>query len=179
MAKVSPLAFIPPVIFLGLASLFYFNLGKEGARNLPSTMIGRQAPELNIVKLRDDPAPTAADLTAPGVKLVNFWASWCVPCRAEHPFLMEIANSGIKIIGINYKDSNENGRGFLAELGDPFYKVGADLAGRTGIDWGVYGIPETFVVDGTGKILLRNPGPINRRIYEEKILPVIKAAQQQ
>ena len=178
MAKISPYVAIPPIIFLGLASLFYFGLNREGANNLPSTMIGRDAPAfLKITDLRDDPAPTIDDLTVDGIKFVNFWASWCGPCRAEHPLLEAMADDGATLIGINYKDSADNALGFLAELGDPFTKIGADTTGRTGLEWGVYGVPETFVIDGNGKVLYRHPGPLTQRIMDERILPAIAAAE--
>jgi cytochrome c biogenesis protein CcmG/thiol:disulfide interchange protein DsbE len=125
--------------------------------------------------LRDDPAPTAADLAAPGVKLVNFWASWCAPCRVEHPILEEIAAAGTPVIGVNYKDTPANALAFLDELGDPYRRIGADATGRTGIDWGIYGVPETFVIDASGNILLRHPGPITRDIFEARFAPLLEA----
>lgn len=177
MAKFSPYAFMPPLIFLGIAGMFYFNLGREGGQDLPSTMIGRTAPELiKITALRDDPAPTAADLQADGIKFVNFWASWCGPCRAEHPLLEKMNDDGLNLIGINYKDAPDNALGFLAELGDPFRQIGADRAGRSGLEWGVYGVPETFVIDGDGKVLYRHPGPLTQRVLDERIYPAIAAA---
>lgn len=177
MAKISPYVALPPVIFLGLAALFYFGLSRDDANNLPSMMIGRDAPAfINVTDLRDDPAPTADDLTAEGVKFVNFWASWCGPCRAEHPLLEQMSDDGLNLIGINYKDAPDNALGFLAELGDPFNKIGADNSGRTGLEWGVYGVPETFVIDGNGKVLYRHPGPLTQRILDERILPAIAAA---
>ena len=177
MAKISPYVAIPPIMFLGLAGLFYFGLSRDDAGNLPSTMVGRDAPAfLKITDLRDDPAPTIDDLTADGVKFVNFWASWCGPCRAEHPLLEAMADDGATLIGINYKDSADNALGFLEELGDPFTKIGADTTGRTGLEWGVYGVPETFVIDGNGKVLYRHPGPLTQRIMDERILPAIAAA---
>lgn len=176
MAKISPVAIIPPLVFVGLAALFYFNLGRDGANDLPSTMIGRDAPNLQVVDLRNDPAPTQDDLRQSGVKLVNFWASWCAPCRAEHPFLMDMAETGVEIIGVNYKDKSPKALAFLDELGDPYAKIGADSEGRTGIDWGVYGIPETFVLDGEGKVLFRHTGPITEQVWQKDILPVIEAA---
>jgi len=174
MAKISPIAILPPVLFLGLAALFYFNLGREDARNLPSTMVGREAPALlNIVDLREDPAPTAEDLRAPGYKLVNFWASWCVSCRAEAAVLEKMKEDGITIIGIDYKDTPDKAFAFLEQYGDPYAQIGADPTGRTGLEWGVYGVPETFVIDGTGKVLMRHPGPIDEHVLEEKILPLL------
>ncbi|MEE9455374.1 MAG: DsbE family thiol:disulfide interchange protein [Paracoccaceae bacterium] len=177
MAKISPLAFLPPVIFLGIAGMFYFNLGREGGQDLPSTMLGRAAPGLmQITTLRDDAPPTMADLQADGIKFVNFWASWCGPCRAEHPLLEKMADEGLILIGINYKDQPDNALKFLSDLGDPFAQIGADRTGRTGLEWGVYGVPETFVIDKNGKVLYRHPGPLTQRVLDERILPVIAAA---
>jgi len=179
MAKISPMAVLPLVISLGIAGMFYFNLGREGGQDLPSTMIGRAAPELlKITALRDDPAPTVADLQADGIKFVNFWASWCGPCRVEHPLLEKMADDGLNLIGINYKDAPDNALGFLAELGDPFTKLGADRAGRTGLEWGVYGVPETFVIDADGKVIYRHPGPLTQRVLDERIFPAIAAASE-
>jgi cytochrome c biogenesis protein CcmG/thiol:disulfide interchange protein DsbE len=104
---------------------------------------------------------------------VNFWASWCAPCRAEHPLLTEIAASGVPVIGVNYKDTPANALAFLDELGDPFASIGADRSGRTGLDWGIYGVPETFVVDADGTVLLRHPGPLTRDIVARRLQPVI------
>ncbi|MEO1918602.1 MAG: DsbE family thiol:disulfide interchange protein [Paracoccaceae bacterium] len=178
MAKISPYVAIPPIIFLGLAGLFYFGLTRNDANVLPSTMIGRESPALiKVEKLREDPAPTDADLRVEGVKLVNFWASWCAPCRAEHPILMSMAEDGINIIGLNYKDKPENALAFLEELDDPFAKIGTDSAGRTGLEWGAYGIPETFVIDGEGKVLYRHTGPLTQRVLDERIFPAIAAAE--
>lgn len=166
---------IPPLVFLGLAALFYVGLQRDNPNALPSQFIGQQAPALNLTALRDDPAPTDADLRNGKVQLVNFWASWCLPCRAEAPMLDRMAGEmGIPIIGINYKDQPDQAKSFLSRLGDPFSKLGADLTGRNGIEWGVTGVPETFVIDGSGTILLRYPGPITQDILDTRILPLLK-----
>lgn len=177
MPKIPLLALIPPVIFASIAGLFYFGMMRDDASALPSTMIGRSAPTLTITPLGEGEMPTTASFQSGGVKLVNFWASWCGPCRAEHPNLEEMAANGIQIIGINYKDQPDNALSFLNELGNPFVEIGADNSGRTGIEWGVYGVPETFVLDSAGTILYRHPGPITARVMEEKILPAIAAAE--
>lgn len=172
-SRISPWVAAPPIIFLTLAALFAFGLGREGANDLPSTMIGRDAPKLTTTQLADIPALTAADLTAGGIKLVNFWASWCGPCRAEHPTLQALADEGIVIHGINYKDQEAKAIAFLGELGNPYTKIGKDN-GRTGLDWGLYGVPETFIIDGNGKVLLRHAGPVTKRVLEEVIRPVLE-----
>ncbi|EXU83869.1 thiol:disulfide interchange protein [Brucella melitensis 548] len=120
--------------------------------------------------------------TGPGGKLtlVNVWGSWCVPCRQEHPLLMEIAkDERIRVVGINYKDQPENARRFLGDLGNPFAAVGADRAGRSAIEWGVYGVPETFLVDQTGKIVYKHVGPFTPESVKNDLLPAVEKALQQ
>jgi cytochrome c biogenesis protein CcmG, thiol:disulfide interchange protein DsbE len=165
---------LPPLIFLGFALLAYFALKRENPGELPSALAGRPAPSLAAtVPLRDDPAPSDADLRTGEVTLVNFWASWCGPCRVEHPILTDLDAEGIAVVGVNYKDEPGNALGFLEELGDPYRAIGADVAGRTGLDWGIYGVPETFVVAGDGTILLRHPGPLTQDILERRIRPLL------
>lgn len=176
--RVNPLVLLPPLLFAAFAAVAFFGLKRENASELPSALVGRTAPAFDrTIALRDDPPPTSADLTEPGVKLVNFWASWCAPCRVEHPVLQDLAADGVPIIGVNYKDDPEKALGFLDELGDPFVSIGADPEGRTGLDWGLYGVPETFVIDGDGTVLLRHPGPITRDVLDRRILPAIDAAR--
>jgi cytochrome c biogenesis protein CcmG/thiol:disulfide interchange protein DsbE len=171
------LLLLPPLVFLGFAVMAFVALRREDPNELPSALVGRPAPEIDrTVALRDDPPPTAADLAAPGVKLVNFWASWCGPCRVEHPLLSGLAAEGVPVIGVNYKDTPEKALGFLRELGDPYARIGADVTGRTGLDWGIYGVPETFVVGPDGTILLRFPGPLSPDVIEKRIRPAMAAA---
>ncbi|WP_136684565.1 DsbE family thiol:disulfide interchange protein [Falsirhodobacter xinxiangensis] len=170
-----PLLFLPPVLFAGLAAAFYVGMMRTDPDGLPTALAG-QAPSIALSALGDAPAPTNADLRG-GVKLVNFWASWCAPCRAEHPMLEQLAAEGVEIVGINYKDQPDNALGFLAELGDPFAIKGADATGRTGLDWGLYGVPETFVLDADGRIVTRLAGPITARNLEDMIRPALEQAQ--
>jgi len=116
------------------------------------------------------------DLTSGGVKLVNFWASWCGPCRAEHPQLETLAEDGVKIYGVNYKDDPANAQRFLDDLGDPFVRLMADTEGRTGLDWGLYGVPETFVITADGTVVKRFAGPITESILDSIIRPAIETA---
>lgn len=169
---------VPLLVAVGLAGLFFGGLFRSNPDELPSTMIGRNAPALTVTPLTDLPPLNAAALNAPEVKLVNFWASWCAPCRAEHPNLTALAATGIPIYGVNYKDEPGNAMGFLSEMGNPYTAIGADITGRTAIDWGVYGVPETFVIDAEGKIVLRFAGPITQHSMESDILPAIQAASQ-
>lgn len=178
MAKLSPLVFLPPAIFAGFAAMFYFGMGRD--ESLPSARIGQEAPAVALTPLGPDAPFTDADLRAPGVKLLNYWASWCAPCRAEHPILELLAEEGVTIYGVNYKDDPLKALAFLDELGNPFAAIGADPAGRMGLDWGVYGVPETYVIDGDGKIVLRFAGPLTVQELERTIRPaMLKAAGQE
>ncbi len=171
---VKPLMILPPVAFAGLALAFWMGM-RNGDQALPSTMEGRPAPEVSVTALGSGSTVTQGDLTAPGVKLVNFWASWCQPCRVEHPMLEKLAAEGVLIYGINYKDKPDAALGLLAELGNPYAKIGAD-SGRMALNWGVYGVPETYVIDGNGKVVLRWAGPITETVLEQSIRPAMAEA---
>lgn len=177
MPKFSLLLAAPPAFFAGLALMFYLGMQREDPDALPSARVGQDAPEVTLEQLGGLPMFENAALDAPGVKLVNYWASWCAPCRAEHPSLMQLAAEGIPIYGINYKDDPDNAQAFLRELGDPYAGIGTDSSGRVALDWGLYGVPETYVIDGNGKIVLRFAGPITARTLESQIRPAIAAAQ--
>ncbi len=159
---------LPAAIFLALAGLFLIRLFAGDASRVPSALIGRPVPALDLAALEglrgsSGPIPglKAADLAAGGVTVVNVWASWCGPCRLEHPLLMAIAREpDVRVVGINYKDDPENARRFLGALGNPFAAVGVDPNGRSAIEWGVYGVPETFIVDGRGIIRHKHIGPL-------------------
>lgn len=176
MARIPILMLAPPVLFLGLATLFYVGMQRENPDALPSVRVDQPAPAMTLGTLGAEPGFDADALNAPGVKLVNYWASWCAPCRAEHPNLEALAAEGIPIYGINYKDDPEKALGFLEELGNPYAGLGTDDTGRTAIDWGVYGVPETFVIDSNGKVVFRFAGPITQRALEAKVRPAINAA---
>ena len=176
MARLSPLVLAPPLVFAGLAALFWWGMQREDPDAIPSARAGQPAPSMELTALGDAPLLTAEVLEADGVKLVNFWASWCAPCRVEHPILMELAEEGVPIHGINYKDEPANARGFLAQLGDPYETIGADTTGRTGLEWGLYGVPETYVIDGDGTVVLRFAGPITPEVLESRIRPAIEEA---
>ena len=177
MAKVSPLMLAPPLIFAGLAAMFWFGMQRDDPDQLPSALEGRQAPAIAVEQLGPDTPFGDADLRAGEVTLVNFWASWCAPCRVEHPSLEALAKSGLTIYGVNYKDQPDNAMGFLEELGNPYAAMGADSSGRMGLNWGLYGVPETYVIDGQGNIVLRHAGPITQRVIDSTIMPAIEKAR--
>lgn len=167
-ARVRLLYLLPALVFTALALLFLARLYSGDPSKVPSALIGRPVPAFALEPLpglvRDgQPVPglSSEDLKGGRVTVVNVWASWCAPCREEHPVLMELAKDpSIRLVGINYKDSPENARRFLGALGNPFAAVGVDPNGRTAIDWGVYGVPETFVIGPDGTIRYKHIGPI-------------------
>lgn len=177
MARRVPwLALLPPVAFAALAGLFLGGMYRDDPDALPSALVGQMAPAVPETAL-DGTEPFTADVLTDGdVKLVNYWASWCAPCRVEHPQLMKLAEEGLPIYGINYKDDAAKALAFLDELGNPYAGVVADEFGRYSIDWGVYGVPETFVIDGDGRVLLRFAGPVTQVIMENRIRPAIARA---
>ena len=142
---------------------------------LPSALIGKPAPEFSLPPLegRDGPGLSRADLGGTPM-LVNVFASWCVPCRMEHPLLTRLKEQGVIIQGINYKDRPADAVAWLAELGDPFQRLGADRDGRVAIDWGVYGVPETYVIDKAGRIAYRHVGPLQPEDLTRTILPLLE-----
>ena len=146
MAKFSPLMMAPPVIFAGLALMFGLAMMRDDPDALPTALAGKPAPAVQLQPLGQEPPFQDASLRDGQVKLVNFWASWCAPCRIEHPNLTMLAAEGLTIYGINYKDDPEHALAFLEELGDPYAASGTDPDGRISLEWGVYGVPETFVI---------------------------------
>jgi len=175
----------PLLIFGVLASIFAFALRSGDPSKLPSALIGKPVPDIALAGLEglsDGTRPVGgfggADLAAGQVSVVNFWASWCVPCVQEHPLLLALRErTGVRIYGVNYKDQAAAARRFLGRYGNPFAAVGVDGDGRAAIEWGVYGMPETFVVDGKGRIAYKHVGPISAETLETKIIPAIRAAQ--
>jgi cytochrome c biogenesis protein CcmG/thiol:disulfide interchange protein DsbE len=171
------LRFVLPLgVFLVTAAFLYVGLSLDPGE-IPSPLISERVPEFSLPPLEGrERGLGSEDLLTGEVSLVNVFASWCGPCRAEHPLLMRLSAEGIvPVYGINYKDRPADAIGWLAELGDPFTLIGADRDGRVSIDWGVYGIPETFVVDRQGRIAYKHIGPIMPQDLNEKILPLVES----
>jgi cytochrome c biogenesis protein CcmG/thiol:disulfide interchange protein DsbE len=170
---------LPLAFFLGLAALFLMQLlsGRDVAE-IPSALIGQPAPETSLPPLEGMALPGLDSKNFAGkVTLVNVWASWCAPCREEHPLLLALSqDKRFSIAGLNYKDAPENARRFLGNLGNPYAAIGVDSAGRTAIDWGVYGVPETFLVGKDGKIAFKHVGPLNEQAVMQNLLPAIEKA---
>ena len=177
------LVMLPLAAFLALAALFFVRLGAGDPSQLPSALIGRDAPRTDLPALagveRDGkavPGLTNASFTGV-VTLVNVWASWCIPCRDEVPFLEQLSkDKRIKLVGINYKDAPDNARRFLNRYGNPFVATGTDESGRNSIDWGVYGVPENFLIGRDGKIAYKLVGPITADNLAKALGPEIEKA---
>lgn len=173
---------VPLVVFLALAAVFAFRVTDGADRSVvPSALIGKPAPAGARPPLEPDGAGFDPAALAGRVTLVNVFASWCAPCRVEHPFLMELAGTpGLHLVGINYKDKTPAARSFLAELGNPYDAIGVDADGRLAIEWGVYGVPETFLVGPDGTIRAKHVGPLSAEAlagpFGEEIRALLGAA---
>jgi cytochrome c biogenesis protein CcmG, thiol:disulfide interchange protein DsbE len=174
MSRIS--LFLPLAIFLALVGLLYAGFSLDDPHRLPSAMVGRAFPAFELPRL-DDEQRMATEAEVKGrVALVNVWATWCPTCKAEHAELMRIhEKTGLPIIGINYKDDPAAARRWLAQYGDPYEFSIVDRDGRLGIELGVYGAPETFVIDAQGVIVHKRVGDVNRRVWENEIAPVVES----
>jgi cytochrome c biogenesis protein CcmG/thiol:disulfide interchange protein DsbE len=172
-------ALLPLVVFAVLAGIFLQQLlsGRDNS-TIPSALIGQSAPQTVLPPLEGSGLPGLDPASFAGkVTLVNIWASWCAPCREEHPMLMQLASDGrFDIVGLNYKDKTENALRFIGNLGNPYAAIGTDEAGRAAIQWGVYGVPETFVVGPDGTIRYKHVGPITPKALESGLMPAIEEA---
>lgn len=177
------LAVLPLAIFLGLASVFYSLLKTEGRdiSALPSALLDKPAPLLEVpplegILLNGTQIPGMdADTFKDSVSVVNVFASWCIPCREEHPQIIALSeDERLKVIGINHKDIQKNAIEFLEELGNPYDAIGVDRRGRASIEWGVYGVPETFFVDKDGRIFYKHVGPISPEALKTRIMPLLE-----
>jgi len=175
MAKINPLMIAPPVIFAALAVMFYVGMFTGSGRDLPSTFIGKPAPAVTQATLGDYPGVTADSLKGE-VTIVNFWASWCPPCRAEHPKLLELAAQGINIVGINFNDREADALKYLADEDNPFSAIAYDPNGRTSFDWGVSAPPETFILDADGVVVFKFIGPLVGDDYYQRFAPELEKA---
>lgn len=180
------LRLLPVVVFVVIAGFFAMALRSGDPSLLPSTLVGKPVPQttfpavegLEVAAGKSEPGFTSADLAKGKISVVNYWASWCVPCVDEHPMLEQLkAESGVDIYGVNYKDQAAAARRFLGRYGNPFTAVGTDADGRAAIDWGVYGTPETFVVNGKGHVIYKHVGPITPESLKTKLLPIIAKAK--
>jgi cytochrome c biogenesis protein CcmG/thiol:disulfide interchange protein DsbE len=169
---------LPLLLLVGLVAVFATSLNRDPGL-VRSVLIDRPAPAFALAPVAGMDTPGFATDTLVGeVSVVNVFASWCIPCRTEHPVLTELkARTGVRLFGINQKDAPENARAFLAELGNPYDRIGADGDGRVSIDWGVYGVPETFVIDARGMIRFKHVGPISAQSLNEELIPAIAAAR--
>ncbi|MBZ8118641.1 DsbE family thiol:disulfide interchange protein [Roseovarius sp. LXJ103] len=176
MGKVSPLMMAPPLIFAGLAALFFYGMKYGDPNALPSVFIGEPAPPVPSEPLAGRVHLTDDMLRSGEVTVVNFWASWCPPCRAEHPYLLQMQAEGIRVAGINFNDTAAQANRYLDGSEDPFIGIGYDPSGRASINWGVTAPPETFIVDGDGTVLYKFTGPLVGSDLEQRFLPELNKA---
>ena len=164
---------LPIAVFAAIAVLLYLGLFRDPTL-VPSPLVGKPAPEFALGPVEGREHGLSSQDLHGEVSLVNVFASWCVACRDEHPLLLALEREGVlPIYGLNYKDTPDAAAAWLDALGDPYTKIGADLDGRVGLDWGVYGVPETFVVDRNGRIAYKHIGPITPRVLDEILLPLV------
>lgn len=170
---------IPLALFLVLVVFLAIGLTRN-PQELPSALIDKPAPTFRLPQLKAPEKTFSAEDMRGKVWMLNVWASWCVACREEHPYLFEYQKSGVvPIYGLNYKDRREDALGWLGELGDPYRLSAVDLEGRVGIDYGVYGAPESYIIDKSGTIRLKHVGPVMPDVWEKKILPLVQELNRQ
>ena len=169
---------LPLAVFTVVAGVFAYLLATgHDASKIPSALIDKPVPTFDLAPLDDSrPGLATADL-AGHVSVVNFFASWCLPCRAEHPLLMRLAEDGFAVYGVNYKNERADAIKWLAALGNPYRRIGADDDGRAAIEWGVYGLPETFIIDKQGRIRFKHVGPITPDDLDNSILPILRTLE--
>ncbi len=167
----SSVRFVPLVVAAIFAALFFAGLFLGDPSRLPSAYEGKLLPAFELPQLGKNEPLTHHMLATGSPVLVNIWASWCAPCRQEHPALMHLADQGVAIFGLNYKDNLPAARRFLGRLGNPYRAIGVDKNGQVALDMGVYGVPETFLLDGEGRVVLRHVGALTEDVLTTKILP--------
>lgn len=164
---------LPTLAFVVVAAFLAYGLTRDPSK-IPSALLDRPIPDFDLPPLQGKSGGLSDESIKGKVALVNVFASWCGPCRIEHPILMKLAaDRTVALYGINYKDRPEDATAWLRQLGDPYLSIGADLDGRASIDWGVYGVPETFLIDRDGRIRFKQVGPITPQVLKESILPLI------
>ncbi len=168
-----PKFLIPLVVFISVAGFFALGLRLDSTL-VPSPLVGKSAPSFKLPLLHLESASFSPEQLKGGPWLLNVWASWCVACRDEHEILVDLANQGVVVIGLNYKDEAGQARQWLRNLGNPYLVTAVDQEGSVAIDWGVYGVPETFLIDQTGVIRYKHIGPLSAEIVTEEILPLLK-----
>jgi cytochrome c biogenesis protein CcmG/thiol:disulfide interchange protein DsbE len=169
--------FAPLALFVGLAALLFVGLGLK-PREVPSPFIGRPAPAFNLPQLHDAGKSLSPAALQGQVWVLNVWASWCAPCREEHPLLVAAAREQqVTLVGLNYKDDPRNAQEWLLKLGDPYLATATDRDGRVGIDYGVYGVPESFVIDKTGVVRFKHVGPLTQEVWTRDVLPLVRRLQ--
>jgi len=176
MAKINPLLVLPPVLLAGFVAFVAVGNFREDRNDLPSARAGHPAPQVTLEEMPGRTLFTDDMIRAGDVTLVNFFASWCPPCRAEHPLLEVLSEEGVTVLGVNYRDDPARADAFLEELGDPYTAIGADPRARLGLDWGVVGLPETFVIDGNANVVMRHAGPLTADIIESRLRPAMDRA---
>ncbi|WP_448203607.1 DsbE family thiol:disulfide interchange protein [Azospirillum sp. sgz302134] len=165
---------LPLLLFVGVGVAFFMGFERD-PRDIPSALIDKPVPEFALPALAGHKEGISSAMLKGDVTLVNVFASWCIPCKAEHPVITRLSRElGVTVRGINYKDKAEDAAAWLQRNGDPYASIGADLDGRVSIDWGVYGVPETYLVDRQGRIRFKQVGPLTPQVVEEQILPMIK-----
>ncbi|GAB4363492.1 MAG: DsbE family thiol:disulfide interchange protein [Methylohalobius crimeensis] len=170
---------LPLGLFIGLLILLGVGLTLN-PREVPSPLVGKPAPGFQLTRLDAPDQPVSEEIFQGQVTLLNVWASWCTACRQEHPVLMDLARRGeVTLIGLNYKDSRAAAQSVLEHSGNPYRLSAFDADGKVGIDWGVYGVPETFVIDRHGIIRYKHIGPVTARIWEEKLAPLVRYLEKQ
>lgn len=177
---------IPLIIIAGLVGMFFYALFSGDPSTLPSALIGKPAPQFDLPPIegyekggKTGKGFKTADLATGEVTIVNVFASWCGPCIQEHPVLVWLKEQyELRLVGINYKDRPDKAMQFLDRLKDPYDLIGADRSGRIGIEWGVYGVPETYVVDGQGQVVYRHVGPLSKQAVRDKLLPMVEVARE-
>jgi cytochrome c biogenesis protein CcmG/thiol:disulfide interchange protein DsbE len=167
---------IPLAVFVLMAGFLAVGL-KLNPREVPSPLVGKPAPAFELPQLREPAAKLSVAQMKGQVWVLNVFASWCTPCLAEHPYVTQLAKQGVKVVGLNYKDKAEDATNWLRKHGDPYAAIVVDADGRAGIDWGVYGVPETFVIDKQGVIRHKQIGPITPQALREEILPALAKLQ--